>query len=221
VTHPEPTTPQVTPKTGVKSPPTVSPTAPIYQQQMGANEQTRQKSYFDDDIEELLPKQDQDQPNECAVASVLPPTNSPRTCNLPSPLLHSVLDNLCASEELRLLMRAKGIPDSANADLLNDIDDDGRLVNPSRWGVNLKDKIDAEKEAAGCGARKDPSQRNKGTPDEEVSFWQSIAAGGYSVPTDTKVSAVAGRWERAYKASPDMQRKYDAITGENKRSKRH
>ena len=72
-----------------------------------------------------------------------------RSCSSPpsiifsicSTLSYEVMEALYKSQELKSLFRAKGIPDSAPEEILDDIDSDGHLMTPSKWGIGLADKM--------------------------------------------------------------------------------
>ena len=56
----------------------------------------------------------------------------------------------------------------------------------------------------------------------EMEFWQTVKANNFSVPTDTKISCIAQRWQRAIdknqhgggKGDNDLRRKYEKIKGD-------
>eukprot|EP00959_Pyramimonas_sp_CCMP1952_P473872 9502483-Pyramimonas_sp.AAC.1 len=119
------------------------------------------------------------------------------------------------SPQLSQLVQARHntTADQLIAQLEEDIDADGHLTKPSRWGLGMKDK--GEPSA-------DPSKRINGkTMDEELQFWQDVANGQFHVPTDPRQSAVAGRWDRATRSDPDLKARYDSITGEKVQSRKN
>eukprot|EP00959_Pyramimonas_sp_CCMP1952_P424435 8889787-Pyramimonas_sp.AAC.1 len=98
--------------------------------------------------------------------------------------------------------------------LLKDVDSDGHLVNPRKWGL-------ADAPAADAGAGDARAGRNKGTVSEEYKFWEAIKTGGFAVTTDgSKDASIAGRWQRACEDDPDMKQRYDKITGVGKNKKK-
>eukprot|EP00959_Pyramimonas_sp_CCMP1952_P012711 268968-Pyramimonas_sp.AAC.1 len=132
------------------------------------------------------------------------------------------------SSEFRDMLGQKGHSDleTEMQSLAGDIDKDGHLRDPSKWGISILadgSKSDDNKSTVEPGYDgKSIKRRKPGKLDieSEFKFWQDIASGGWDVPTDSKKSAVAGRWERACEEDPSLKQKYDAISGERVRSRK-
>ena len=118
------------------------------------------------------------------------------------------------------LMQHKGFDSITRAmDVLRkDVDENGVPTMPGKWGVT----IDDAESRGGDDAPKasDKAGRNLGTVDEEAAFWESVRRSDFKVPTDTRLSPVAGRWNTAKNNDPELAARYNAITGEKKCQKR-
>ncbi|CAK0839253.1 unnamed protein product [Prorocentrum cordatum] len=113
------------------------------------------------------------------------------------------------SQNLKVIRSLKGQSDDTNSQLAGDVDAEGKLVNPSRWGL-LTDG-DASNHQP-CGAEP-PKKRGRGKPsmEDEEKFWEEVKQADFQVPTDGRLGRIASRWNRAIK-DPELKKKYDSTT---------
>ena len=131
--------------------------------------------------------------------------------------IRDALMEMFTSPELRTVMSDKGISDvdKAMKDLKQDIDQEGVLTKPMRWGVNF---------GGSAAPAEQPAQDVQKSQLEEMDFWNKMKDGKFYVPTAGKVHPVAGRWQRAIDdpeddkegtKGPTLRKKYFDILGKN------
>eukprot|EP00959_Pyramimonas_sp_CCMP1952_P104529 2184839-Pyramimonas_sp.AAC.2 len=120
------------------------------------------------------------------------------------------------SNNMKVLRSLKGQSESDNERLKMDVDDDGKLTDPSKWGLDVPVP---EAGVPDDGQPKPKRRRGKACLEDEEKFWNEVRESDWSVPTDGKVARIASRWSRAIKGTDEksvgLKAKYDAIVAVN------
>jgi len=110
------------------------------------------------------------------------------------------------SSQLQFIRDLKGFAPDANTKLAGDVDSDGHLMHPEKWGIPVEQPT--------SGAQSSARRRGKPSFEDEEKFWGEVKATDFQVPTDGKLGAIASRWTRAIK-DPELKAKYKKVTGED------